>query len=726
MSVYPRERISEALRDSVNRGIAMLIAPAGFGKSEATADAFGSDSHWIDLPEDGASVETLARLIIEKVSPRSMRALNAHLARPQTDENRSHLAEWCAGRLRTVDQPVVIEDFQRICSNDATIRFVRTVVEATVPNVRWVFISRETPELPVGTWLARDYMTLPISAEDLSFEVEEGRAVARALNVDIDDASILELVDDVGGWPLAVRLSLGAWERTRALPSLRIRTRVVLFEFIEQQVWSHLAEIDQRFFEAAAHLNELRPRILGASGFPEARLTLERLHRQLPLLSRVGNGNFRLHELFREFIIQRSKSDAESHQKLVTRLAQALERFGDLDGAIAMHMRAESWSDAIGLLARHGIDRMENGHRTEITTVLSRFPRQFLDHPVVTGLRGFALAIDGSFDLAKKELDQALKGELNHDLRGALAMQSARASMNVFRPTEAIPIWRQLMVDERSDPRLRLNAAAGLAAASALAGDVVQARDAIGFCSSALDAGSVEVRAYVSHSVAYAHLLLGEANIAEGYATESVQLAHSVGLDSIAARAYGVLQSAASAIYPDTVLARKYADACVRVASLAGDRSMQIFGYQAQLMVAAFQGDDEMFQVAERGLIEFGAERVSRNNMWMRFFKVVHESGLGNDALGRIRAADNGLGETDSFRASFCRCSTRLTPGDSQSGRSHCTFGTTDTDSCGEGLRQPALPGVCTSVPRFGAMAAWSWSGCSSIRYARFICVDSA
>jgi len=150
MSIYPRERISEALRDSVNRGIAMLIAPAGFGKSEATADAFGGNCYWIDLPEDGASVETLARLIIEKVSPRSMRALSAHLARPATDENRSHLAEWCAGRLRSVEQPIIIEDFQRICSNASTILFVRTVVEATVPSVRWVFISRETPELPVG------------------------------------------------------------------------------------------------------------------------------------------------------------------------------------------------------------------------------------------------------------------------------------------------------------------------------------------------------------------------------------------------------------------------------------------------------------------------------------------------------------------------------------------------------------------------------------------------
>jgi ATP/maltotriose-dependent transcriptional regulator MalT len=633
MSIYPRERISTALQDSANRGIAMLIAPAGFGKSEAVSDAFGNSAHWVDLPEDGASVETFARLLIEKTSPRSMRALSAHLGRPQSDENRAHLAEWCSSRLRTVEQPIVIEDFQRVCSDQATVRFVRTIVEATVPNVRWVIISRETPEVPVGTWLARDYMTLPISAEDLAFEVAEGLGVARALNVEIDDVSLGELVTDVGGWPLAVRLSLGAWERTRALPPLRIRTRIVLFDFIEKQVWSNLAEADRRFFEAAAHLNELRPRILGAAGFPEARLTLERLHLQLPLLSRIGNATFRLHELFREFIIERSKTDAERHLTLITRLAQALERFGDLDGAIAMHMRAEVWEDAIALLARHGIDRIENGHRAEILSALSRFPRGYIDHPVVTGLRGYGLMVDGAYDVARREMEQALKGDLGSELRGALTMQSARLSMNLLRPTEAMPMLRGLMIDERVEPKLRLTAAAALATASAMAGEVLQARDAIGFCAGALDVGSVEVRATVSHSLAYAHFMLGEAGVAEGYATECVQLAHSVGLDSIAARGYSVLQAVASAIYPDTTLARRYAEACVRVAALAGDRSIQIFGYQSELMVAAFQGDDDLYETAERRLIELGAERASRNIMWLRFVKVIREAGRGNVPL---------------------------------------------------------------------------------------------
>jgi ATP/maltotriose-dependent transcriptional regulator MalT len=366
------------------------------------------------------------------------------------------------------------------------------------------------------------------------------------------------------------------------------------------------------------------------------------LHLRLPLLSRLGNGVFRLHELFREFLLERSKKDPDRHQSLVSRLAQALERFGDFDGAIAMYMRAESWDDALTLLSRHGVDRIESGHRAEIVASLSRFPREYIDNSVITGLRGFALSIDGAYSVAKREIEQALAGDIGHELRGALSLQLASISMNAIKPADAIPMLRALMVDERIDAKTRLNAAASLAAASALAGETLLARDAIGFCSGSLDVGSVEVRALVNHRLAYAHLYLGEPAVAEGYATESAQLAHSVGLDAIAARAYSVLQHVATITYSDTLLLRKYAEACLHSAVAAGDRSVQIYALQTQKLVAAYQGDDDFYERTERALIDLGADRPTQNVLWFRFAKVLREVGRGDvtHALSVMKTMD--------------------------------------------------------------------------------------
>ena len=78
---------------------------------------------------------------------------------------------------------------------------------------------------------------------------------------------------------------------------------------------------------------------------------------------------------------------------------------------------------------------------------------------------------------------------------------------------------------------------------------------------------------------------------------------------------------------------RKHAEACTRSAIAAGDRGMQVYGLQAQLMVAAYQGDDDLYERADRALMEIGAERPARNIMWLRFSKVLREAGRGNITL---------------------------------------------------------------------------------------------
>ncbi len=630
MSIYPRERISDALQDSANRGIAVVIAPAGFGKTEAVSDAFGPTGHWIELSDAGVTVETLARDIIAIAAPQSLRALSPLLARAPDTENRAHLTGWVASRLRSVEQPIIVEDFQHACQDAAALGFVRELIVATIPNVRWVLVSRETPELPIGTWLARDYMTLPITTDDLAFDVAESAGVAAAMGVQISEPALTELVDDVSGWPLAVRLSLGAWERTRSLPPLRIRTRALLFDFLESEIWAQLSDIEREFFEAAAHLTELRPRILSAAGFPESRLSLEQLHRRLPLLSKLGNGAFRLHELFREFILERPGSEPAARAALTKRLARALERFGSFEDAVAMSMQAGDWENAIVLLARRGIDRIENGHRGELSAALARFPRSYRDHPVVTGLRGYALVIDGAYDVAKREIDIALSGKLDAALRGPLALEAAVLAFNLHDFMRAMTLFRNVMNDERFEGDIRMRAAASLALASARAGEAEAARDAMGFCASGLEAGSVELRAFVRHKLAYTHMLLGEYSIAEHYANECAALAHSVGLEAIAARAYSILHNVVGDMYADTLLARRYAESCSVSAEAAGDRAMQVFALEALVYLACSQGDDELYDTSAARLNEVQGRNVSQNEVWVRFHRAIREAGRGN------------------------------------------------------------------------------------------------
>jgi LuxR family maltose regulon positive regulatory protein len=630
MSLYPRERITEALEESANRGIAMVIAPAGFGKTEAVSDAFASAAHWVRLSEQLASPEALARDIIAAAAPEFSRALAPLLARAANEENRAHLTGWVAARLRAVEFPIVLDDLQFAADDEAAVAFLREIITATIPAVRWVLVSRETPELPIGTWLARDYMTLPITTDELAFDVGEATGVAAAMDVRIDEASLDALVRDVSGWPLALRLSLGAWDRTRSLPPLRIRTRSVLFDFLESEVWARLTPPEREFFEAAAYLQELRPRILSAAGFPESRLSLEQMHRRLPLLSKLSSGSYRLHELFREFILERPARDTARHAVLVKRLASALDRFGTFEDAIAMLLRAQDWPAAIALLSRRGIDRIESGHRAEVSAALAAFPRNYRDHPVIAGLRGYALGIDGAYALAKREIETALAGDIESSLRGPLTLQCASMAFNIRDLPEAVRLNRLAMSEARFESEIRMKAAASLAMVCAMAGDGEGARDAMLFCASGLEAGSVEVRAYIRHRLSYAHFCLGDYPLAEHYAIECEQLAHAAGLEAIAARAYSILQNVAIALYADVPVVRRYAELCLESSEACGDRAMQIFALHSLVMLACSQGDDELYEARAPQLYQLQRNPPPHQVVWWRFHSAMRHAGLGN------------------------------------------------------------------------------------------------
>jgi DNA-binding CsgD family transcriptional regulator len=208
-------------------------------------------------------------------------------------------------------------------------------------------------------------------------------------------------------------------------------------------------------------------------------------------------------------------------------------------------------------------------------------------------------------------------------------LQCAGLAFNTRDLETAQRINRQAMSDERFSTEVRLKAAASLAMTCAMAGDPVGSRDAIGFCTGALESGSVEVRALVRHRLAYAHLVLGNYALAELYATECAQLSHAAGFEAIAARAYSLLQAIASATYADVPAVRRYLELCLDSAEASGERSMHVFALEGLVLVACIQGDDDLFEARLGELRAMQGQRPLMHPVWMRFCQALRLAGLG-------------------------------------------------------------------------------------------------
>src|SRR6185437_8756443 len=136
------------------------------------------------------------------------------------------------------------------------------------------------PSLPVGTWIARGWMHTPVAGRDLAFTEPEISALAREMGVQIGSPAVTQLYADTAGWPIAVQLALANWGRAAVPVAGGLRTRDVLFAFIDEQIWSTASPAEQELLELAALLPRARTAVLVRAGHPSAGVMLDRLARR--------------------------------------------------------------------------------------------------------------------------------------------------------------------------------------------------------------------------------------------------------------------------------------------------------------------------------------------------------------------------------------------------------------------------------------------------------------
>lgn len=592
MALVSRRRITQAIERSAAFGIALVIAPAGYGKSEALDDAFGDIAHWVDAGGASGGVDGIARAIVGSVLPSAEKALAQVLRRQTIDDRDAYIAGWLAKRLRNIDEPILLDDFQRINADPAVRSFVLSLIQATVPHTRWVIACRETPELPFGTWIAMNLMALPTVAADLAFTLEDARSLAEAMSVVIDDAALATIVHETEGWPLAVRLALGAWERAPALPPVRIRTRDVLFQFIESQVWAETGTADRRLLLAAAVIPFARPSLLQAAGFDEPGRTLDSLARRFPLLRRISNDEYRLHELFREFVLERD--DEAQRAELVAQLTRAYEQTGHPSEALETAIRGNAHDLVVAVLESSGVHLIDDGRRVVVARALASLPPLYRNHAPALAIRGYLRAAEGNTAVAESDLRAVPKQHLAHPLAAAVALKHANLAM--VRGDVATSLADVEPYVNDPDVRIRAEALVQSAALQAMSDEPAAAYEALADVVELLDALPSDVRARMHVAIAYTQTYLHEYSRAEHNALVAVEFATENENIAILQSAFSRLYVTAMWLHADISVAAGYADRWLEFAREGGERANLAYALISSIGLSAERGHYDRYR----------------------------------------------------------------------------------------------------------------------------------
>jgi LuxR family maltose regulon positive regulatory protein len=362
--LVPRPRLIEQLMNPPRGQLALLVAPAGYGKTALLSEWAEKDERpfaWVSLDaEDNDPAHLLARVAyaLDPVAPVPLDALRA-------------LSE-AQGVVLALDECHVLHE-------PAALAAVSAIRQVLSPGSTLALASRSDPALPVGRLRAHNDL-VELRPRDLAMTVTEAGALLRGAAVRLDPSEVRALVERTEGWPAA---------RYLAAHSLKEQSDVhqgverfggddrYVADYLRDELLSELSADEARFIVRTSPLDALSgplcDAVLGIRGSAARLAALARANLPLVPLDR-SDGSYRYNELLRQMLrseLRRLEPDREA--ELHRRAAAWFEDHGERERAIEHAVEAHDVARSGQLLWRHVFRYFGGGRDGAVRRWLARF-----------------------------------------------------------------------------------------------------------------------------------------------------------------------------------------------------------------------------------------------------------------------------------------------------------------------------------------------------------------
>ena len=615
----PRRRVHDRIASAAMQRVVLIVAPAGYGKSVALRqylDLVDGPLVRFDVLPDNAGLLGFLRGLsdaLAEIAPDARETLagayekNAASASPGAD-----LALWMHSHLKSYRGVIAIDDLHVAQDDREVTRFLASLIDRTKGRVQWIIASRSTLGLPIGTWLAYGDSDLAIDEHDLKFSVEEARDAARAFRLAVRDEELYELLNLTDGWATAMTFALRSSTRSVELRNISSMTRDMVYRYLAEQVYETLNEDERRFIETAALLGDIDVDIMARAGFDRSSAMLDNLRQRVAFIHEREPGQYRLHDLFREFALhQLNLRGKDVVLDYAASIARSLEEKGDWVGAVRLYTEARDTASVDHQLEKHGLELVSRGHADDVERALAILEESGRGAtPVFAMLRGTIAIARGRYAEGESLLRSVLGRLDDPSLRADAAIRLSLMLLN--RGDDVSEILTGILADARIDGERQLEARSLLAAYYGSAKREAEARTEIGIVEREIAALTDQsCLARVSQRLGFAYLRLGDAKAMEKLKV-AVEIATARGMWSLAARAYQLLSAIAILNENQSTLSLWNAQQAALAASRAGDYYDLQTSLLTILSIETRRGNAERAQQVERQLGELGSADSSR------------------------------------------------------------------------------------------------------------------
>ncbi|HLM02080.1 MAG TPA: tetratricopeptide repeat protein [Pyrinomonadaceae bacterium] len=439
--LLPRPRLTEKLQINLNAPITLVAADAGCGKTTLIADFIRSQTRqtvWYQLDHTDADpfiflgyishgIKSFAPAFGETILPYLTEATDELLRFPERAVDLL-LNEI----LSTLEQPfiLVLDDYHHIGRETVVHQLVDRLLQYSSDMMHIIITTRDLPPLAIMRRRTQS-AALVLTREDLLFTDEEVRQLFRqTLNIELKDEEISEYRQRTHGWITALQLVRQVAEReiysqsdapTVDLHEILQQSEKDIFDYFAEEVFSREPEDVQNLLLRLSLLESL-PLDACSEIFPNIRCSaiLPELVQKNVFVTVVGdsktNEEYRLHPLFRDFLLRRLRSEigrAEVAEER-NRVAAYYLAHNQWEKALPYLLQAENFDRAAQIIAENGGEWLASGAIMTLSIFVEKIPLEFLEkYPRALLHKSEIARLQGETDKSSSLLSRAVK--LLHD-----------------------------------------------------------------------------------------------------------------------------------------------------------------------------------------------------------------------------------------------------------------------------------------------------------------------
>ena len=422
----PRPRLVMRLDEGLARGLVLVCAPAGFGKTSLLADWTRGGQRpvaWLSLDAGDNDPARFWRHVIaalERVQPEIAGRLGPLLGPPAPSAFEglvTALINELAAQPGDADVALVLDDYHLV-EAEPVHKSVGFLLDHRPPALHLVLASRADPPLALARLRARGQLA-ELRAAEVRFTTEEAAAVLREAagpGLSLSDAALAALAARTEGWVAGLQLAglslRGQPDVAGFVASFSGSHRYVL-DFLAEEVLDRQPDQVRGFLLETSVLGQLSGELCDAvTGRTDSQRLLERVERANLFLMPLDEvrGWWRYHHLFADLLRARLQAEQPDHAAQLHHNAAAwYEQHGLADDAIRHALAAGDAVWAAQLIERH-FDSLfySRGERVTIQRWLAALPAEMAgSRPRLLLAQALLALASGRVDAVEEPLDAA-------------------------------------------------------------------------------------------------------------------------------------------------------------------------------------------------------------------------------------------------------------------------------------------------------------------------------